>query len=62
MGFYIYSNQHRAYWRDKSCGYTANKGEAGIYSYQEAVQICTNANRYQSPGDLPNEVMVPVTE
>ena len=32
----IWSGEHNAYWRPRSSGYTANRSEAGIYSFEEA--------------------------
>lgn len=36
----IWSNEHRAYWRPDSCGYTRRIDDAGRYSYEEARSIC----------------------
>jgi hypothetical protein len=36
----IWSNEHRAWWRPASCGYTRKIEEAGLYSYAEAKAIC----------------------
>ena len=36
----IWSNEHRAWWRPSSCGYTRKIEEVGLYSYAEAKSIC----------------------
>lgn len=58
----IWSNEHGAFWRPRSCGYTRKVEEAGRYSKEEAQKICDNAG-YRSgselPDDVPPEIMVP---
>lgn len=56
--YLIYSNEHGAWWRPGSMGYTRIIGAAGRYSGEEAKRICENANRYQREGEIPNEIMV----
>jgi hypothetical protein len=61
----IWSNEHRAWWRANSCGYTQLAVDAGRYTMDEAVKICRAAD-YRS-GSLmygtggPPETMVPVS-
>lgn len=54
----IWSIEHSAWWRADHRGYTKKRTEAGLYSYQEAVDICTSANIAMR--DVPNETMVEV--
>lgn len=48
----IWSNEHNGWWRHNRNGYTKIRTEAGVYSYGEAVAICTDAN-------APHETMLP---
>lgn len=50
----IWSNEHSAWWRPKSHGYTSVIGEAGRYSKSAADRICREANY----GGQINEVAV----
>jgi hypothetical protein len=36
----VWSNEHHAYWRPNSAGYTRRIEDAGRYSYDEARAIC----------------------
>lgn len=36
----IWSNEHGAWWRPFSAGYTLKIADAGLYSYDEAKSIC----------------------
>lgn len=59
MKFLIWSNEHGAWWRPNSCGYTKDQSDAGQYDLQEATDICLSANR----GDrFPEETIQPVRE
>jgi hypothetical protein len=60
MKFVIWSNEHKAWWRPNSQGYTLQMHQAGFYTLEQAVQICLDANLGQKFGDLPNEMMFPV--
>ena len=53
---------HGAWWRENHCGYTDNRMDAGIYSYEEACKIVHGANKHQRRDDLsvPNEAMIRV--
>jgi hypothetical protein len=53
----IYSNEHRAFWKPDSQGYTMLLHEAGRYDRSEAARIVAQANSHRSL-DMPNEVMV----
>lgn len=56
--WFIWSNEHRAWWKAGHHGYTEDKREAGHYRYQEAINIVRQANFYQEPTDIPNEAMI----
>ena len=49
MEFLIWSEEHQAWWRANSCGYTTSIRQAGRYPEEEAKRIVFNANG----GDLP---------
>ena len=51
--YFIWSNEHRAWWRPNSCGYTDNLAEAGTYSQIAALIICGNALAGWREGALP---------
>lgn len=55
--WHIWSNEHSAYWRQNSNGYTKNILEAGRYSEEEALKICKCAN-YGPIGGIPTETMI----
>lgn len=38
--YVIWSNEHRAWWRANSCGYSVNIMGAGLYEKDEAEKIC----------------------
>jgi hypothetical protein len=46
--YLIWSNEHGAWWRPNSCGYTMEISEAGRYSQTEAIARCVT--RDQRPG------------
>lgn len=56
----IWSNEHFAWWRPNSLGYTTDISRAGRYDETEATAICDGANRYLRAGASPNEVMIAV--
>ena len=58
--FFIWSNEHKGWWRPGRCGYTENIKEAGQYPLWDAWQICVDAS-YGSRDGLPEESMVPCT-
>lgn len=43
----IWSNEHHAWWRDGSLGYTSDLLSAGIYTEDTAKGIVDEANRYE---------------
>lgn len=53
--FLIWSNEHRAWWRPNSQGYTADIGMAGVYTEDSMREICAGATLHwdQAPNELP---------
>lgn len=62
MDWFVYSLEHRAWWRSGHWGYTKLAHEAGRYSLDAAVEICRKANIGRSPNAPPMEAMVPAPE
>jgi hypothetical protein len=56
--YLIWSNEHRAWWRPKSCGYTIHVDAAGRYAHDEALEICRSAHDGWWPGSPPPEIPV----
>lgn len=54
----IWSNEHRAWWRPNSCGYTTHLAAAGRYSQAEAAAICRAARGGWKEGTPPPEIPV----
>lgn len=55
--YLIWSVEHGAWWKPNSMGYTHRRIEAGIYSEEEAMEICDKANIGR---ETPHEVMLPI--
>lgn len=56
---YIWSFEHRGWWKPGRMGYTDDLSKAGKYHVFEAEDICAKANiNYDGTGQ-PEEVMVP---
>ena len=54
--YLVWSNEHRAWWRPKRCGYVRDVRGAGRYSRQEAIEISgTSRNGWTDPNLLPDE-------
>lgn len=56
----VWSNEHRAWWREHGCGYTHDVKQAGRYDFDEAAQIIVEANEYGILTCEPSETLVPV--
>lgn len=54
----IWSNEHGAWWRPNSAGYTTFLGGAGRYSEQEAIDICRTARNGFTVEGVPTEIPV----
>lgn len=59
--YFIWSLEHRAWWRDNQRGYTTDRAKAGLYPLAEAMRICMKANQYIPDDQPPNEALVPLT-
>lgn len=46
--YLVWSNEHRAWWRPNSAGYTTQLDKAGRYTKNEALKHCSG--RDQEPG------------
>lgn len=55
--WYVWSMEHNAWWKAAWGGYTQDKKEAGIYSYEEAMKIVREANEHRGEKP-PNEAMI----
>ena len=53
----IWSNEHIGWWKPNRLGYTKNPEEAGLYTYEDAMDICESANLNNS-WPVPKESMV----
>lgn len=58
--YLIWSNEHQAWWRAESRGYTTLLQQAGRYSFDEAITICNGANYSWDEDNNPLEL--PVSE
>lgn len=58
LKWYVWSNEHTAWWSPAGTGYTQNFREAGAYLYEEALKIVTDANAALKEGAIPNEIML----
>ncbi len=59
--WFIWSNEHRAYWRPNSAGYVVDARGAGSYTLKEALEICRDENLGIPEGANPNEIVTPST-
>lgn len=53
----IWSIEHNAWWKAGHNGYTEMREEAGRYSFDAAITIVSQANKYRR-FTVPNEAMV----
>lgn len=58
MSYLIWSNEHRAWWRPDSQGYTVNMGGAGRYSREDALRICALGRDGWGARTGPSEIPV----
>jgi len=56
--WFIWSNEHKGWWRPARCGYTSYKSLAGKYTLEESLEIVKDANKYKGDDDQPNEAMI----
>jgi hypothetical protein len=60
----VWSNEHRAWWGPERCGYRQDPAQAGLYSLEEAADICRRADRRAGsylPQSTPPETMCPAS-
>lgn len=51
--YFIWSNEHVAWWRPNRWGYTEDIHEAGLYWREEAIKICEEARAGVSSTFMP---------
>lgn len=56
----IWSNQHKGWWAPARSGYTQSKSAAGLYTFDEACEIVSGANKMRGDFDFPYEAMIRV--
>ncbi len=56
--FVIWSNEHRAWWRPASMGYTPELEAAGRYTLTDAIKICNGGNIAWKQGENPHELPI----
>lgn len=59
--YLVWSNEHRAWWRQGRCGYTRDVRNAGRYSKEDAIAISGTARTgWTDPRRLPDELAIPM--
>ena len=56
--YLIWSNEHQAWWRPNSRGYTIHVDAAGRYEREEAIKIATGARDGWFEGEVPPEIAI----
>lgn len=56
--YLIWSNEHQAWWRQNSAGYTMLVEDAGRYSRDEALKIASDARNGWRAGQAPPEIAI----
>lgn len=54
----IWSNEHKAWWKSNEAGYTNDKAEAGVYTFEQACKIVYGANEHRGDKEFPFEAMI----
>lgn len=60
--YVIWSNEHRAWWRANSQGYTTVLAAAGRYSRTEAISIASGSRDGWGPNRVPDEIALPAAD
>ncbi len=64
LKYCVWSNEHNAWWKPNHSGYTQSVEGAGLYPYDEAIDICNRANYgwdMDSIKRIPNELPIEVS-
>lgn len=56
--YLIWSNEHQAWWRPNSRGYTLYVDRAGRYSWEDAFKIASHARDGWFEGEPPSEIAI----
>lgn len=56
--YYIWSNEHRAWWGPGRCGYTPDITKAGHCTREQAIEICRDAIPSSMDIGMPAEIPV----
>jgi hypothetical protein len=56
--YLIWSNEHRAWWRPGSMGYTHDIASAGRYSREEAIRYCSGSFPFREVDAPPPELPI----
>lgn len=60
--YLVWSNQHRAWWRANSRGYTNDVRSAGLYDREEAISISGQGrDGWLEPKKAPDELAIPLS-
>lgn len=57
----IWSIEHEAWWTQDSTNYAGLRAEAGVFSLEEALAICLEANEFSGKRN-PLNALVPVSD
>lgn len=61
--YLVWSNEHRAWWRPNSAGYTRDVRQAGRYDRATAIEISGSARRgWTDPMRLPDELPINIQD
>jgi hypothetical protein len=61
--YLVWSNEHQAWWRPNSAGYSTDVRNAGRYSRAEAIEISGTArNGWRKPERLPDELAINIQD
>jgi len=61
--YLVWSNQHRAWWRPESRGYTTDIRGAGWYTRDEAISISGQArDGWGDPSKAPDELAIAIND
>lgn len=61
--YLVWSNQHRAWWRPNSAGYTRDVRAAGWYARDEAIDIAGQSrDGWGDPSKPPDELAIAISD